>query len=249
MLDINKINHLSGTDIYWKPIVDSTNTRAREKIFEGAKLPFLYIASRQTAGRGRMGRKFYSRHGGIYMSFAFKSGCICDSVSVTTAAASAVTKALCECCEGDFQIKWVNDIYQNGKKVCGILTEAVSGAGNESYIIVGIGINIGNTKFPKKIENIAGSVTLKFSREELIASITRQLRDFATNTSDRSYMSIYRKHFMLAGEQVSATLDGKTITGKVIGVDDDGGLLLLRENETEPTRIFSGEVTVRKSNA
>ncbi len=248
MLNINKINSLSGTDIYWKLLVDSTNTRARKKIYEGARLPFVIIADRQTAGRGRMGRSFYSR-GGIYMSFAFKSNSMCDSVSVTTAAAAAVTKALCECCEGDFQIKWVNDIYQNGKKVCGILTEAVSGISNDSYIIVGIGINIGKTKFPKEIRDIAGAVTLKSTKEELIASITTLLREFATDTSIRSYMQFYREHFMLMGEQVNATLNGETICGKVVGVDDDGGLLLLRENDTAPTRIFSGEVTIRPANS
>ena len=247
MLDINKINSLSGTDIYWKLLVDSTNTRARKKIYEGAKLPFLYIADRQTAGRGRMGRKFFSR-GGIYMSFAFKSDSMRSSVSVTTAAAAAVTNALSGCCEGEFQIKWVNDIYQNGKKVCGILTEAVSGMGDESYIIVGIGINIGKTKFPKEIRDIAGSVALKSDKEELIARITSLLREFAEDASNRSYMKYYREHFMLTGESVDATLDGETISGRVIGVDDDGGLLLLRDGETAPTRIFSGEVTIRRSN-
>ena len=249
MLNINKINYLSGTDIYWNLIVDSTNTRARKKIYGAATLPFLYIADRQTAGRGRMGRRFYSRGRGIYMSFAFKSNCMCDSVSVTTAAAAAVTKALYECCEGDFEIKWVNDIYQNGKKVCGILTEAVSGMSNESYIIVGIGINIGKTKFPKELQNIAGAVTLRSSKEELIANITKLLREFASNTSDRSYMQLYRKHFMLMGKQVTATQNGETVCGVVVGVDDDGGLLVLCDGKTEPTRIFSGEATVRQSNA
>lgn len=249
MLDINNINALSGTDIYWNMIVDSTNTRARKKIFEGARLPFVIIADRQTAGRGRMGRRFYSRRGGIYMSFAFKSNSICDSVSVTTAAAAAVTKALCECCEGDFQIKWVNDVYQNGKKVCGILTEAVSGIGDESFVIVGIGINVGKTKFPKAIRDVATSVTLKSTKEELIAKITSLLAEFASDVSDRSYMEFYREHFMLLGAYVSAICDGEEICGRVTGVDDDGALLLLRGGDATPIRIFSGEVTIRPSNS
>ncbi len=182
------------------------------------------------------------------MSFAFKSSSMCSSVSVTTAAATAVTKALYECCEGDFQIKWVNDIYQNGKKVCGILTEAVSGMGEESYIIVGIGINVGKTNFHKEIRDIAGSVTLKSEKEELIAKIISLLCEFAGDVSDRSYMEFYREHFMLIGENVSAVCDGETVCGCVAGVDDDGGLLLLRDGETAPTRIFSGEVTIRPAN-
>ncbi len=248
MLDINKINTLSGTDIYWNMLVDSTNTQARKKIFDGARLPFAYIADVQTAGRGRMGRKFYSRGGGIYMSFAFKTGSVNSSVSVTTAAAAAVTKALYECCDGDFQIKWVNDIYQNGKKVCGILTEAISGIGEENYIIVGIGINVGKNKFPVEIRDIAGSVTLKSSKEELIARVISLLREFSDNVSDRSYMDFYREHFMLLGESVSALCDGKTVLGRVTGVDDDGGLLLLPDGEAASTRIFSGEVTIRPTN-
>lgn len=249
MINVNKINSISGTDIYWSLIVDSTNTKARKRIFEGAGLPFAYIADIQTSGRGRMGRKFYSRKGGIYMSFAFKSDSLCDSVSVTTAAATAVTKALCECCVGDFQIKWVNDIYQNGKKVCGILTEAVTGVGADNYIIVGIGINIGKTKFPKEIENIAGSVTLKSDKEELIGKITSLLREFSENPQDRSYMGFYREHFMLTGKQVTAAQNNETVCGVVVGVDDDGGLLILCDGKTEPTRIFSGEVTVRTANS
>ncbi len=248
MLNINKINSLSGTDVYWNLVVDSTNTRARKKIFEGAGLPFVYIADRQTAGKGRMGRRFYSRRGGIYMSFAFKSNSLCNAVSVTTAAAVAVTKALYEVGEGDFQIKWVNDIYQNSKKVCGILAEAVSGVGGENYIIVGIGINIGKTKFHKEIENIAGSVTLKSSKEELIARIISSLREFSENTQNRSYMEFYRDHFMLMGEYVSATSDEGSVCGRVMGVDDDGALLLLRDGDCEPIRIFSGEVTLRPIN-
>lgn len=249
MLNINKINSLSGTDVYWNLVVDSTNTKARKKIFEGAGLPFVYIADRQTSGRGRMGRKFYSRRGGIYMSFAFKSDLLCNAVSVTTAAAAEVTKALCECCEGDFQIKWVNDIYQDGKKVCGILTEAVSGVGEENYIIVGIGINIGKHKFPKEIRDIAGSVTLKSSKEELIARITSSLREFSKNTQNRSYMDFYREHFMLMGEYVSAISEGECACGRVVGIDNDGALLLLRDGDASPIRIFSGEVSIRNINA
>ncbi len=249
MLNVNKINTLSGTDIYWYGVTSSTNTTARKKFFEGARTPFLVIADRQTFGRGRMGRKFYSRRGGIYMSFAFKSDSLCNAVSVTTAAAAAVTKALYESCEGDFQIKWVNDIYQNGKKVCGILTEAISVGTNESFIIVGIGINTGKTSFPKEIRDIAGSVTLKSSKEELIAKITSLLREFSENTQNRSYMDFYREHFMLSGKYVTAISEGESVCGKVIGVDDDGALLLLRDGESGPIRIFSGEVSIRNINA
>lgn len=249
MLNIKKINSLTQTDIYWYRVTDSTNTVAKRKIFQHASLPFVVLAGKQTAGRGRMGRSFYSRGSGIYMSFAFKATSLCSAVSVTTAAAVAVTKALCECCESDFQIKWVNDVYQNGKKVCGILTEAVSGVGNESFVVVGIGINIGKTRFPKELQDIAGWVNLTSTREELVAKITNLLNEFAKDTQDRSYMDFYREHFMLLGAHVTAISDGESIRGRVVGVDDDGGLLLLREGDTAPTRIFSGEVTLRQINA
>ncbi|MBE6547972.1 MAG: biotin--[acetyl-CoA-carboxylase] ligase [Ruminococcaceae bacterium] len=236
----------SGIDIYTYGKIDSTNTQARRLILSNPTSPALIIAKKQTAGRGRMGRSFYSSGNGIYMSFVFPVSESEHAVSVTTAAASATVHALLCNCEGDFLIKWVNDIYNYQKKVCGILAECASSLENNKYMIVGIGINVGKNKFPPEIQDIAGSVDVITSAEQLIASIVNDLKKFALHPLDRSYMSLYREHFMLGGASVSATHNGHEVIGEVIGVDDDGGLLLSVDGEK--VRIFSGEVTVRRIN-
>lgn len=230
--------------------VDSTNSEARRKILDGHPMPLLIVADRQTAGKGRMGRHFDSDTGGLYMSVAFKTENLQNAVSVTAAAAAAVVKSLEDAGVGGLGIKWVNDIIRNGKKICGILAEAISGASqDESYIIVGIGINCGKGKFSSELESIAGCVDISCSREALAASITKRLLEYSVQPDEqprnKEYMDIYREHFLLYGVNVRAIHGGESVCGLVVDVDDDGGLLLLRDGDISPTKIFSGEVTIR----
>ena len=249
-LNIKKLEKMTDINISSNKTIASTNTEARRLLSLGVSAPLLVLAEKQTGGRGRMGRSFYSGGHGIYMSFAYKtSSSLCNTVSVTTAAAVAVAQSLYECCEGDFEIKWVNDVYQSGKKVCGILTEAVSGVTEgESAVIIGVGINIGRCRFPSEIKDIAGSVKLKSRPEQLVAEIVNRLEKIIASPKDKSYMDYYREHFMLMGTRVSAVSEGRTVLGKVTGVDNDGALLLLCDGESLPIRIFSGEVTIRPAN-
>lgn len=241
---------LDGCAVLCFESIDSTNSEAKRRILDGCSLPLLITADRQTAGRGRMGRSFHSDMGGLYMSVAFKTENLQNTVSITAAAAVATVRALEDAGACDLSIKWVNDIMQNGKKVCGILAEAISGISpDESYIIVGIGINCGKGEIPPELEDIAGRVDISCSPEILAASITKNLLEYSVQqhkrSQDKGYMDIYREHFLLYNTRVSATHGGERIYGKVVGVEDDGGLLLLRDGETAPVKIFSGEVTVR----
>ena len=109
--------------------VDSTNTEAKRLLNAGYRGNFLVVADEQTAGRGRQGKQFYSPRGtGIYMTVVVHHGRrLQDAVSVTTAAGVAVCRAIEELTDKHPQIKWVNDVYIDDKKICGILTEAVVG--------------------------------------------------------------------------------------------------------------------------
>ena len=233
-------------------LIDSTNAEAKRYAAE-ADLekfsPVLFVAREQSAGRGRMGRQFLSRSDcGLYMSLLyFTSGELCGAVKVTTTAASVVALAIERVTGKRMRIKWVNDIYNESGKVCGILAETLPVRGGYA-IVVGIGINIGDNPFPEELKNIASSVgDLNGEESRLIALIADGLLSYAENGEDRSYLDAYRERFMFTGEMVDLfRADEKILSGRVIGVDDDGGLLLLPEGETEVVAVRSGEISLRR---
>ena len=129
------------------PAVGSTNDYLREKALKGQKEGFTVLAGEQTGGRGRTGRSFYSpADTGIYMSLLLRPENCSPAVAVkfTTMAAVAACRAIEKVSQKKAQIKWVNDVYIEDKKVCGILTEgAVSlEKGSLEYVILGVGINV-----------------------------------------------------------------------------------------------------------
>ncbi len=234
-------------------VIDSTNSEAKRMALshdsQDSFTPTLLIAKKQILGRGRMGRRFVSDLGGIYMSLVYViSDPLSDAVSITTAAAAVVADAIESVVGAPMKIKWVNDIYNDHGKVAGILAEAVS-VGERTAVIVGIGINTGASDFPEEIQSIASSIGDLDGRESLlIAKITDGLLTCAENPKDRSYMTSYRDRFMLAGKTVDLIVGGeRTGSGKVVGVDDNGGLLLLPDGQNDPIVIQSGEVSVRES--
>ena len=225
--------------------IDSTNAEAKRLASSGYRSPTLIIADSQSAGRGRMGREFFSPAGsGIYMSLLYKSAIpVCDAVTVTTAAAVAVALSLEEATGESACIKWVNDIYMNGGKVSGILAESVVSDG-ECHTVVGIGVNVTTEVFPEQIKSVAASVgKMKLSRSALAARIYDGLARYIFN--NEPYIEQYRARFMLQGEEVLAIYKERTVCGRVLGVDEGGGLILLPNGEKEPVTIISGEVSIR----
>ena len=153
--------------------IDSTNTEAKRMVADGFKADAILVAHTQTAGRGRMGRSFYSpAQTGAYFSILHTLDTpLCDAVAITSAASVAVMRAIRTLAGIQTDIKWVNDLYYNGKKICGILTEAVS-AGESIHVIVGIGINLDTADFPEELKAIAGSLNAKIDTAALIADRT-----------------------------------------------------------------------------
>lgn len=144
--------------------VPSTNQAAKLAAVSGdAGHGSLVAALEQTEGRGRRGRSFCSpREAGLYFSVVLHPGeSLQESLLITTAAAVAVYKAVLEVCGISLGIKWVNDLFKDGKKVCGILTEAMTDfeSGNIESAIVGIGLNLfPGEEIPEELENIAGAL-------------------------------------------------------------------------------------------
>ncbi len=241
-----------GVQVRVYALLDSTNAEARRQATEAISTedlsPRLLVAREQSAGRGRLGRSFLSRKGrGIYLSLLyFTSEPLGSAVSVTTAAAAIVAKAIEAVSGVTMRIKWVNDLYNDRGKVCGILAETVS-FGTLHAVILGVGINVGADDFPPELVGIASSVEeLAGREEELIVAVTRGLLAHAADPRDHSYMADYRSRFMLVGQEVELLRAGSLADrGTVLGVTDDGGLLYRAADSGEIRTLHSGEVSLR----
>lgn len=222
--------------------LDSTNSEAKRRCGD-AKKPILIIAKGQTNGRGRMGREFYSpTDTGLYMSlmytpeYGFK-----DSVTVTSAAAVAVVRAIEALTDRKPLIKWVNDVYTDSKKVCGILTEAVTGL--KTYIIVGIGINLTTEEFPDDLSQKATSLMSKVDINVLAARVTDELLTLISELPERTFLREYREKSAVIGRTVEFSEGGITLMGKAVDIDNDGGLIV--ETESGTKTLSTGEISVK----
>ncbi len=225
--------------------IDSTNTEAKRMTLDGFLGDALLVAHSQTAGRGRMGRSFYSPTGtGAYFSILHTLNTpLCDAVAITSAASVAVMRAIRTLTGIQAEIKWVNDLYYNEKKVCGILTEAVS-AGESTHVIVGIGINLDTADFPEELAGIAGSLGAQIDACALIAEVYRQIAHYLQNPSEREWLHDYRAHSLVLGRRVAWIEAEATHIGMAEAIDEDGALLI-RNEKNELIRLHTGEVSLR----
>ena len=170
------------------------------------------------------------------------------SVRMTAAASVAVCRALRQVCGLSCGIKWVNDIYVNNRKLCGILTEAVNDytAGTTRQLIIGIGINL--IEYPEGINatSVLRETGRYTDRDELCAAITRELFDLfgQIKGGDFSYMEEYRRCSCVIGREVRLIRQTGDSFGKAVGIDDDGGLLVTFPDGRTET-LTGGEITLR----
>ncbi|CRF31443.1 biotin--protein ligase [Brachyspira suanatina] len=236
--------------------VESTNIVARGMAMNGADSGTVVIAEEQTSGYGRNGKSFFSPYGtGIYMSIILnlkKEKKIFNSSFITTAAAMAVSKSIEEISNENTQIKWVNDVFINGKKVCGILTEGAFSFedGKLDYAVIGIGINVNFPKngFPEEINNIAVSINKmqnnKDIRNILIAKILERMYEYYFNNV--AFYDEYKKRSFLIGRKVSLNIDNEEHIVKVLDIDKTFALVA-EFQDGKIDRIVSGSVNHRVS--
>ena len=200
---------LKDTNLYVYDVIDSTNLQARRILLEdGGKSPVVVISGQQTAGRGRLGRSFYSPKDGLYLSIVIRPDFdMSRSNLVTVAAAAATSEAIDETCLCSTKIKWVNDIYLGDKKVCGILTEATTDfeTGQIDSLIIGIGVNTSDKSFPPELKDIAGSISPNglSGREKslLAASIVEKVLRYTRHLD--GFMDSYRSRSILLGKDIT----------------------------------------------
>ncbi len=222
-----------GNNIILLDETDSTNNYAKE-IASSVPDGTVIIADTQTAGKGRLGRNFVSPKGkGLYMSVLIRPDFDIKTASmITTSTACAIATSIENLCDSNVNIKWVNDLYMNGRKICGILTEASLGMEMKSldYAVIGIGINVYSAEFNRELRVSATSIEdetgCKIDRNRLCAEILNNLEKYLSEISTRNYIQEYKRREILTGNTITANIDGNTIVAFAEGIDDNANLIV-----------------------
>lgn len=238
-------------DIDVRKHVTSTNDVAKELAARGEKEGRVVISEMQTGGKGRLGRRFFSpEKTGIYMSLLLRPRtAVSESLLITTAAAVAVAEAIEAVSGKEAGIKWVNDVFCGGRKVCGILTEASFGieSGGLEYAVLGIGINARRPEkgFPEEIRDIADAVFEDGSTDErsrLISEVLKRFWDYYKMLPDKSFLKEYRNRSILIGKEIQIMTGVKAEKAIALGIDDEFRLIC-RLPSGESRLLSSGEVS------
>ncbi len=229
--------------------VDSTSSFLRRLLDDGEKGIVLAVAKAQTAGRGRSGKSFYSPDsGGLYMSLLVHPEIGFEAVSsVTAKVCVAVCKAIERVTGIQADIKWVNDLYLEGKKVCGILCEAVNDYKNAvtKSIIIGVGINVSTAEFPEDLQSIAGSLGVsQIYCDKLVGEITTALLNLDLGELSEDELRFYRERSCVLGKTINYFINGQKNTAEAVAIDSSGGLVVKNING-ETLTLTSGEISVR----
>ena len=221
----------------------STNDLLKEK---GESLPTgsVFIAKGQSKGKGRTGKSFISPKGkGLYMSYLFKPNSPEELNNLTPKTALVVMDSIKAVCGIESQIKWVNDILFEGKKLCGILTEVKKG-----YAVIGIGLNVlGKSEdFPPEIakilttlEEISGK---KFSIKKLALEIIARLDNLDSYSTPYSR---YKKHCVTVGKKVEIISGNQKYNALVLSLNEDFSLTVKKEGGGYQ-KVNSGEVSIKE---
>ncbi len=240
-----------GQQITVHKTIPSTNEEAAKLARSGAPEGTVVLAEEQTAGKGRMGRSFYSPHGtGIYLSIVLRPQLSAEYCPLITAAAAVATAQVLEqLCGEAVLIKWVNDIYMRGRKVCGILTEGLINFENGSltYAVLGIGINVRTIDFPDEIKSVAGSIGIcdnEMKRGRIICMILDAFERIYTALPQKDFMAEYRSRSFILGKDIEIIFGNEMLNAKAIDIDSMGHLIVRLPNGDMKV-LHSGEVSIK----
>ena len=241
MSQLNDSHYVRG--LVLDDCTDSTNLKVKEMAQKGAAEGVTMIVDRQTGGRGRLGRPFHSPEGGLYLSTLLRPADL-NPGWITCCAAVAAARAIESLCDAKVDIKWVNDLYINGRKAAGILAEGVfSPAGELTAVVLGIGINVGATDFPDELIPIAtslGNEGFTLTREDVAAAFLNALSIALT---DPTAMEEYRRRNLVLGRAVTVVRGHETFVATPEAITDEGHLILRTADGV--ATLSSGEVSLR----
>lgn len=223
----------------------STNDVAKKLIFDEADTIALVATNKQTAGRGRQGKPFYSKlDQGLYFSLAFqpKENKIEDVPLYTILVATALVETLEKYLPNPLAIKWVNDIFYNQRKVIGILSEMVTKSEKKTQkmrIIIGSGINLAGhfREADDKIQRVAGTlfgshIAEEFDQNTFLNEFLEKFLEYHENFNEKAFMNIYRERLLGLNQKVEYLIEGRKEKGIIRGVDEAGHLMVEKSDQT-----------------
>lgn len=228
----------------------STNDDVRRLALCGEPGPLLYIAEKQTAGKGRKGRTFFSPvNTGVYMSILIRPELSAELCTlITPLCAVAATEAIESVTGVKTDIKWVNDIFVSGKKVGGILTEGSFSQKGTDFLIIGIGINLAPPEkgFPQEIKDIAGSITENSVglHERLIAEIFNRFMYHMKGIKEKSFLPFYKSRLFFLGKEITVISSEGDYKATATDIDSMCRLIVCT-SQGERKILNSGEISVR----
>jgi len=235
--------------------ITSTNTALKLRAEDGEQAGTILIAEEQTKGKGRVGRSFVSpKKCGLYMSMILRPNIPVESaLIITTMAAVAVSKAIEEVSDKKAYIKWVNDIYVDKKKVCGILTESSIDfeSGMLNYAVLGMGVNIKEPEngYSEELRDIVGALYKENPpmgiRSKLAAAIINNFMKLYENLEDKSFMKEYQDRSLLTGIEIDFVQGTRNFHGRVLGIDKDARIEV-RLASGEKRSFSAGEIQINK---
>jgi BirA family biotin operon repressor/biotin-[acetyl-CoA-carboxylase] ligase len=214
-----------GKKIFCFDLIDSTNLKAKQFLQEGVDEGSVVIADEQTAGRGRLNRSWISEgKKNLTFSLIIRPPISHEKIGVISIYAGlSVMETLKHFAELQPDCKWPNDVYHHGKKICGILSEAVFENNRLAGIVIGIGLNINQTNFPEEIKSKAMSLSVALGKDQ------NRFEEFENNSS-------------MFNKEVKINQNGKILQGIASRLDDDGGLIIKITNSE--IKVIAGDVTV-----
>jgi BirA family biotin operon repressor/biotin-[acetyl-CoA-carboxylase] ligase len=243
-----------GKEIYYFPELKSTNIIAKEKALHGAEginEGTLIIAERQSAGKGRLGREWFSPAGGIWFSIILYPQLSPSYISrITLMTAVAAVKAIKICTQIKSQIKWPNDILINEKKVCGILTEMSAELDIINWVVVGIGINVNikQQEFPEDIREKTTSLKevlgKKVLRVKLVRVFLQEFEKYYEILKRREFSFILKEWKLYShtlGKKIRVDMGERIISGEAVDINEEG-VLILKKEDGELIEIISGTI-------
>lgn len=254
-LSAREIETLCGDVRYYVtvfPVLSSTNAFVKDLAASGAPAGTVVFAERQTAGRGRLGRAFFSPEGsGIYMTVLLRPRFAPQAASsVTTFAAVAIARAIERVCGVNASVKWVNDVWIGARKVCGILAEAVLSPSGDAIdsVVLGIGINVLESAFPPELAEIATSLEREsgapVDRNRLSGELLRELSPLLDADAPMHHMDEYRRRNLVLGKEIRVISGERSFTAMAMRIGDDGALTV-RLPDGREERIAAGDVSLR----
>lgn len=226
--------------LYEYETLPSTSDGARARLEAGERPPFALLARGQTAGRGRRGHSFFSPAGrGLYVTLALPVPAEESIPLLTILAGTAALEAVEARTGRRLMVKWVNDLFYNRKKAGGILAER-----RPEGILIGLGLNLQAGDFPPELAAIATDLDTDIDPAVLAEDFIRRCLAYVDVLPEQPFLSLYRERSLAIGRTVTFRMNGETLEGRGLAIDEAGGLVVALPDGQCRT-LNSGEISIR----